>query len=179
MTQCSCNILYCIGESVYWLEKGNSMDTWRRRTHNTWRWRATLIKSERCYWMPASLYRKYNTSSDRGSEQQHITMTFAELPNHPLLPNYARPQGIRCPANSFAYSYALSRRHMFGVIYIFVWYLQSIGYVETLIKLPQRARTIADIPCYLSGTFRVFGVKTWLLKWARMWQLIRPASVAT
>ena len=57
---------YCIGESVcYWLEKGNSMDTWR--------WRTTLIKSERCYWMTASLYRKYNTFSDR--EQQHRTMT--------------------------------------------------------------------------------------------------------
>ena len=79
-------LLYCIGESVcYWLEKGNSMDTWRRRTHNTWRWRTTLIKSERCYWMTASLYRKYNTFSDCESEQQHRTMTFAELPNHPLL----------------------------------------------------------------------------------------------
>ena len=83
MTLWSC---YCIGESVcYWLEKGISMDTWRRRTHNTWRWRTTLIKSERCYWMTASLYRKYNTFSDRESEQQHRTMTFAELPNHPLL----------------------------------------------------------------------------------------------
>ena len=83
MTQWSC---YCIGESAcYWLEKGNSMDTWRRRTHNTWRWRTTLIKSERCYWITASLYSKYNTFSDRESEQQHRTMTFAELPNHPLL----------------------------------------------------------------------------------------------
>ena len=83
MTQWSC---YCIGESVcYWLEKGNSMDTWRRRTHNTWRWRSTLIKSERCYWMTASLYRKYNTFSDRDSEQQHRRMTFGELPNHPFL----------------------------------------------------------------------------------------------
>ena len=68
----------------YWLEKGNSMDTWRRRTHNTWRWRTTLIESERCYWMTASLYRKYNTFSDRESEQ-HRTMTFAELLNRPLL----------------------------------------------------------------------------------------------
>ena len=35
MTQWSC---YCIGESVCcWLEKGKSMDTWRRRTHNMWR----------------------------------------------------------------------------------------------------------------------------------------------
>ena len=33
----------------------------------------------------ASLYRKYNTFSDRESEQQHRTMTFAELPNHPHL----------------------------------------------------------------------------------------------
>ena len=83
MTQWSC---YCIGESVcYWLEKGNSMDTWR--------WRTTLIKSERCYWMTASLYRKYNTFSDRKSEQQHRTMTFAELPNHPLLLTMVR----RCP----------------------------------------------------------------------------------
>ena len=46
------------------------MDTWRRRTHNTWRWRTTLIKFERCYWMTASLYRKYNTFSDRESKQQ-------------------------------------------------------------------------------------------------------------
>ena len=83
MTQWSC---YCIEESVcYWLEKGNSMDTWRRRTHNTWRCRSTLIKSERCYWMTASLYRKYNAFSDRESEQQHRTMTFTELPNRPLL----------------------------------------------------------------------------------------------
>ena len=82
MTQWSC---YCIGESVcYRLEKGNSMDTWRRRTHNTWRWRTTLIKSERCYWVTASLYRKYNTFSDRESEEQHRTMNFVELPNHPL-----------------------------------------------------------------------------------------------
>ena len=29
--------------------------------------------------MTASLYRKYNTFSDRESEQQHRTMTFAEL----------------------------------------------------------------------------------------------------
>ena len=29
----------------------------------------TIIKSERCYWMTASLYRKYNTFSDRESEQ--------------------------------------------------------------------------------------------------------------
>ena len=75
MTQWSC---YCIGESVcYWLEKGNSMDTWR--------WRTTLIKSKRCYWMTASLYRKYNTFSE--SEQQHSTMTSAEglLQTHPLL----------------------------------------------------------------------------------------------
>ena len=35
--------------------------------------------------MTASLYRKYNTFSDRESEQQHRTMTFAELPNHLLL----------------------------------------------------------------------------------------------
>ena len=35
--------------------------------------------------MTASLYRKYNTFSDRESEQQHRTMIFAELPNHPLL----------------------------------------------------------------------------------------------
>ena len=35
--------------------------------------------------MTASLYRKYNTFSDRESEQQHRTMTFAKLPNHPLL----------------------------------------------------------------------------------------------
>ena len=35
--------------------------------------------------MTASLYRKYNTFSDRESERQHRTMTFAELPNHPLL----------------------------------------------------------------------------------------------
>ena len=75
MTQWSC---YCIGESVcYWLEKGDSMDTWR--------WRIKLIKSERCYWMLASLYKKYNTFSDREREQQHRTITFAELPNHPLL----------------------------------------------------------------------------------------------
>ena len=45
----------------------------------------TIIKSERCYWMTALLYTKYNTFSDRESEQQHRTMTFAELPNHPLL----------------------------------------------------------------------------------------------
>ena len=83
MTQWSC---YCTGESVcYWLEKGNSMDTWRRRTYNTWWWRTTLIKSERCYWMTASLYKEYNTFSDRESEKQHRTTTFAELPNHPLL----------------------------------------------------------------------------------------------
>ena len=88
MTQWSC---YCIGESVcYWLEKENSMDTWWRRTHNTWRWRTTLIKSERYYWMTASLYRKYNTFSDRESEQQHRTMTLVELPNHPLLLTMAR-----------------------------------------------------------------------------------------
>ena len=43
----------------------------------------TLIKSERCYRMTASLYRRYNTFSDRESEQ-HKT-TFAELPNHPVL----------------------------------------------------------------------------------------------
>ena len=73
MTQWSC---YWIGESVcYWLEKGNSMDTWRRRTHNKWWWRTTLVKSERCCWMTASLYRKYNTFSDRESEQQHRKMT--------------------------------------------------------------------------------------------------------
>ena len=47
--------------------------------------RTTLIKSKRCYWMTASLYRKYNTFSGRESEQQHRTMTFVELPNHPLL----------------------------------------------------------------------------------------------
>ena len=41
--------------------------------------------SERSYWMTASLYRKYNTFSDRESEQQHRTMTSAVLPNHPLL----------------------------------------------------------------------------------------------
>ena len=35
--------------------------------------------------MTASLYTKYNTFSDRESEQQHRTMTFAELPNHPPL----------------------------------------------------------------------------------------------
>ena len=35
--------------------------------------------------MTASLYRKYNTFSDRESEQKHRTMTSAELPNHPLL----------------------------------------------------------------------------------------------
>ena len=51
---------------LYWRKwlllvgKGNSKDTWRRRTHNTWRWRTTLTKSERCYLMTASLYRKYN-----------------------------------------------------------------------------------------------------------------------
>ena len=84
MTQWSC---YCVGESVCsWLEIGNSMETWRQRTHNMWRWRTTLIKSERCYWMLASLCKKYNRFSDRGrGEQQHRTMTFAELPNHPLL----------------------------------------------------------------------------------------------
>ena len=32
--------------------------------------------------MTASLYRKYNTFSDRENEQQRRTMTFAELPNH-------------------------------------------------------------------------------------------------
>ena len=74
-----------IGESdCYWLEKGNSMDTWWRRTCNMWRWRTTLIKSKHCYWMTASLYRKYNTFSNRENDQ-HRTMTFAELPNHPLL----------------------------------------------------------------------------------------------
>ena len=56
-----------------------------QRTHNTWRWRTALIKSEHCYWMTTSLYRKYNTFSGRESEQQHRTMTFAELPNHPIL----------------------------------------------------------------------------------------------
>ena len=40
-----------------------------------------LIKSERCYWITTSLYRKYNTFSDRESEQEHRTMTFVELPN--------------------------------------------------------------------------------------------------
>ena len=75
MTQWSC---YCIGESVcYRLEKGNFIGTWR--------WRTTLIKSERCYWMFASFYRKYNTFSNRESEQQHRIMTFAEFPNDPLL----------------------------------------------------------------------------------------------
>ena len=54
-------------------------------SHNTWQWRTTLVRSERCYWMTASLYRKYNTFSDRESEQKHRTMTFAELPNHSLL----------------------------------------------------------------------------------------------
>ena len=35
--------------------------------------------------MTDSLDRKYNTFSDRESEQQHRTMTFAALPNHPLV----------------------------------------------------------------------------------------------
>ena len=39
--------------------------------------------------MTASSYTKYNTFSDGESEQQHRTMSFAELPNHPLLLFYA------------------------------------------------------------------------------------------
>ena len=68
-----------IGESVsYWLEKGNSIDTWRRRfTTRAWRWRTTLIKSERCYWTTASLYWTYNTFRDCKRKQQERTMTFA------------------------------------------------------------------------------------------------------
>ena len=68
-----------IGESVcYWLEKGNSMDTWRRRTHNAWRWRTTLIKSERCYWMTAaSLHRKSVTVK--------VNNNIEQWPNHLLL----------------------------------------------------------------------------------------------
>ena len=103
---------YWIGESVcYWLEKGNAMDTWRRRTRNTWRWRITLIKSERCYWMTASLYRKYNTFSDRESEQQHRTMTIAELPNHPLLLTMACVHA----------SSALPFKALFSLVSIAVW----------------------------------------------------------
>ena len=37
---------------------------------------------------------QYNTFSDRESEQQHRTMTFAELPNYPLL------QTMRTPTSS-------------------------------------------------------------------------------
>ena len=58
MTQWSC---YCIGESVcYWLEKGNYLDTWRRRTYKTWRWRTTrtLLLND-CF-----IVQKYNTFSD-------------------------------------------------------------------------------------------------------------------
>ena len=71
-------LLNYIGESVsYWLEKGNSIHTWLRRfTTRAWRWRTTHIKSERFYWTTASLYRTYNTFSDRKSEQQDRTMTF-------------------------------------------------------------------------------------------------------
>ena len=77
---------------LYWrkcllliMEKGNSVDMWQRRTRNMWWWRTTLIKFKRCYWMTASLYRKYHTFSDHESEQQHRTMTFVQFPNHPLL----------------------------------------------------------------------------------------------
>ena len=80
MMQWSC---YCIGESVcYWLKKGNSMDTWRRRTHNTWRWRTTLIKSEHCYWMTASLYRKFNTVTVKvdNNVEQWLLQSFQTIP---------------------------------------------------------------------------------------------------
>ena len=35
--------------------------------------KVSLIMSERCYWMTASLYRKYNIFSDRENEHQHRT----------------------------------------------------------------------------------------------------------
>ena len=41
-------------------------------------------KLKRCYWMTASLYRKYNVFSSRESaqtEQNHRTMTFVGLPD--------------------------------------------------------------------------------------------------
>ena len=44
-----------------------------RKFYGHGRRRTTLIKSERCYWMTASIYRKYNRFSDRESEQQHRT----------------------------------------------------------------------------------------------------------
>ena len=62
--------------------------TAKNSQHVTMKHYIILIKSKRCYWMTASLYRKYNTFSDRESEQQHRIMTFAELPN-PLLTNYS------------------------------------------------------------------------------------------
>ena len=89
MTQWSCNntivvmLCYCIGESVcYWLEKENSMDTMTAKDsqHVTMKDDRTLLLDD-CF----IIYKKYNTFGDRESEQQHRTINFAELPNHPLL----------------------------------------------------------------------------------------------
>ena len=48
------------------------------------RYRTTLIKFERCYWITVVIG-LFITFSDRESDRQHRTMTFAELPNHPIL----------------------------------------------------------------------------------------------
>ena len=47
---------------------------------NTWRWRTTLNPNVAIGWLL-----HYTLFSHRKSEQQHRTMTFAKLPNHPLL----------------------------------------------------------------------------------------------
>ena len=55
------------------------------------------IKPKRCYWMTASLYRKYNAFSDRESaqtEQKHGTMTFVGLPGHVYFYCYARTEPL-------------------------------------------------------------------------------------
>ena len=46
-----------------------------------------IFKPKRCYWMTASLYRKYNVFSTGShesaqTEQNHKTMTFVGLPDH-------------------------------------------------------------------------------------------------
>ena len=72
MRQWSC---YCIGQSVcYWLEKENSM----QYGHVT-------AKGSIIGWLIHYTETTVYTFSDHESEQQHRTMTFAELPNHPCL----------------------------------------------------------------------------------------------
>ena len=120
-----------IGESdCYWLEKGNSMDTWWRRTCNMWRWRTTLIKSKHCYWMTASLYKKYNTFSDRENDQ-HRTMTFAELPNHPLLLTMVwQSRSPKRPAN-WSQLYRNCRKEK--ILYQYAYQIETPGWYMSIL----------------------------------------------